>query len=682
MVLGTALLCTIAVPFHLSVPSQAADRPVMAAENISAALETYLVNELKAQHTSIQVASYKLSKDTIQETFHAFLNRHPELYFVQKNFKITWDQSNGEVQTLEVAYRPQQPGAQQKIEQETQKVLSLITEDMSTLQKVITIHDYLCVDITYAHDDYLSGAVRDDAHTLKGALVDKIAVCDGYTSAFQYYMNLLGIPSRVVSGQGNGEAHAWSQVCIDGSWYMLDITWDDPVSDNYGNADHTYFLKSDDNFLNHTWDSSYEPCTDDSYENAFWNDVHTQLIRHDDAWYYIDPDGNLSRHSLKKEDISKSGTTVTEIGGKWYVYGSTNRFYNGYFTKLAARGDLLYYSQPSGIYSCHFDGSSKKTVCTADTSKGYIYGMKLQGDTLIYQIAKEPYSRIEQTESVTPASLRHLSNADVRLSADRFPYAETLPVPAVSVTMYGKTLMEGADYELSFRYPGNGVGTVTLTVTGKGMYEGAQTLSYEITKAEQTIMLPQDTFAKTTGDASFSLGASALSSLQYVSNNPEVAAVNAQGVVTPKGAGTAIIEILASETEHYLPARCLVAVNVTQKGESNSGVTTPPDNGNGQTTVQPPAKVKKVSAKAKAKKKILVKWQKQNCDGYRIQVSRKANFRKIDKTITVRGQKKVKRTISGLRSKTKYYVRIQAYKNANGTPCYGKFSKKMRVRVK
>lgn len=99
-------------------------------------------------------------------------------------------------------------------------------------------------------------------------------------------------------------------------------------------------------------------------------------------------------------------------------------------------------------------------------------------------------------------------------------------------------------------------------------------------------------------------------------------------------------------------------------------------------SVKAPAKVKKLSVKASSPRKVRVSWKKQSCDGYRIQLSLQANFKKIAKTVTVRGGKSAKKTVSGLKEKKKYYVRIQAYRQVNGKRVYGTFSKKVKVRTK
>ena len=40
--------------------------------------------------------------------------------------------------------------------------------------------------------------------------------------------------------------HAWNLIKIDGEWYHIDVTWDDPTPDLLGRVNHVFFLISDD----------------------------------------------------------------------------------------------------------------------------------------------------------------------------------------------------------------------------------------------------------------------------------------------------------------------------------------------------------------------------------------------------------------------------------------------------
>ena len=59
--------------------------------------------------------------------------------------------------------------------------------------------------------------------------------------------------------------------------------------------------------------------------------------------------------------------------------------------------------------------------------------------------------------------------------------------PTVADTKTNRTLVEGTDYELSYSKDVTNAGTVTVTVTGIGNYEGSFEVTYEITKRNVTL---------------------------------------------------------------------------------------------------------------------------------------------------------------------------------------------------
>ena len=98
------------------------------------------------------------------------------------------------------------------------------------------------------------------------------------------------------------------------------------------------------------------------------------------------------------------------------------------------------------------------------------------------------------------------------------------------------------------------------------------------------------------------------------------------------------------------------------------------------------AKIKKVTAKSKTKKKITVTFKKVNkATGYQVQISKKKNFKK---NLFSKYTTKNKLTLNKkLRSKKIYYVRVRAYytyKNSKDEvqSVYSKWSKKLKVKVK
>ena len=69
----------------------------------------------------------------------------------------------------------------------------------------------------------------ENCRDIYGVFVDKKAICGGYSKAFSYLCDKVGIETITVTGDADGEAHMWNMVKLDGEWYNVDCTWDDPI---------------------------------------------------------------------------------------------------------------------------------------------------------------------------------------------------------------------------------------------------------------------------------------------------------------------------------------------------------------------------------------------------------------------------------------------------------------------
>ena len=116
--------------------------------------------------------------------------------------------------------------------------------------KIKAIADLLCESITYNYGATMGGhdataeefEIERYASQDYGALVNNSAICSGYSSAFQYLCEKLGVYSIYVIGEagGNREAHAWNIVYLDGAYYHVDVTW----MDSGDTINYDYFLRT------------------------------------------------------------------------------------------------------------------------------------------------------------------------------------------------------------------------------------------------------------------------------------------------------------------------------------------------------------------------------------------------------------------------------------------------------
>lgn len=151
-----------------------------------------------------------------------------------------------------------------------------ISDEMTDYEKELAIHDYIVNNCTYRMSEELNEA----EHSSYGVFIDRKAVCEGYTRAADLLLRLCNIETKMVQGtcsseNGTSEDHVWNQVKIDGKWYNMDATWDDPTGDT-PELRHTYMNVSDDLFsLTHTWEKEkYESCTSMDANYACINGIY------------------------------------------------------------------------------------------------------------------------------------------------------------------------------------------------------------------------------------------------------------------------------------------------------------------------------------------------------------------------------------------------------------------------
>ncbi len=90
--------------------------------------------------------------------------------------------------------------------------------------------------------------------------------------------------------------------------------------------------------------------------------------------------------------------------------------------------------------------------------------------------------------------------------------------------------------------------------------------------------------------------------------------------------------------------------------------------------------ISSVTAKSGA---FTVKWKKvKSVTGYQVQYSTNKKFKKNNKTVKVSKSSKTSKTISKLRAKKKYYVRVRTYKKGKKKTAYSTWSKSKSVITK
>ena len=131
-------------------------------------------------------------------------------------------------------------------------------------EKELAIHDWITDWSSFDYSVFgrsASDGFTSGSDTPYGVLIDRSAMCHGYSSTFQLFMDMLGIECITVYGTpgSNGVEHSWNMVRLDGEWYCVDTAWDDPIG---GSPGHTYFNVTSEYLRQgsiHRWDESSVP---------------------------------------------------------------------------------------------------------------------------------------------------------------------------------------------------------------------------------------------------------------------------------------------------------------------------------------------------------------------------------------------------------------------------------------
>ncbi len=128
------------------------------------------------------------------------------------------------------------------INTKVKEIMNKIVGNETDKRKIIKlVHDYIVNSTKYDSDKADNKITRYASNTAYGPLLQGYGICGGYTDSMAIFLNNYGIPNfKVIS-----ENHIWNVIYLDGKWYHLDLTWDDPItSDGKQTLDYTFFLIS------------------------------------------------------------------------------------------------------------------------------------------------------------------------------------------------------------------------------------------------------------------------------------------------------------------------------------------------------------------------------------------------------------------------------------------------------
>ena len=421
LVLAAAMMGTTALPVWAQTP-ETADSSVVEVEgtleNIIAAREALAAqpatlaeddNNIQAaqamvervanavkNHTEtaekVNIKDLNLDKDLVLSTL-ADLNARVEGGEAISKLSCYYSRDTGLAVAIGLEYCTAQDVAamQVKLDQLVDQANTLCQTD---LEKVFYVHEWLVQNIAYDRE-HLSDDVQDD-HNLRGALLEGTAVCDGYAKTYALTLRKLGITGVLVTSKDIG--HAWNMVELDGNWYQVDCTWDDPVdgSDQLGYCMHKHLLCTTEEMnTNHNDDGDdsvafdlenlgtqniVNLATDDTYENTWWKDKKSAIFPCGGDWYYAS-----GERLFWRDDLGDCDSNLAREDDSGVVAGS-----------IALDGTLLVATdrqaceQSSWIKQYELDPASHEVTEKKKESLQSI-GIAAQWDGIYYAVSQQEY---------------------------------------------------------------------------------------------------------------------------------------------------------------------------------------------------------------------------------------------------------------------------------------------------
>ena len=248
----------IPVTFFLAVTLT--DEEMTSEETQEAAVESKVQEKCREVYNNVHLKLFSKTPELFYLTngyawFYSYSgnkdkNNDKEFFVTVKYCMLLYKDMNG----IENPYSSEEGFAQVKsmyaeLVSELDRIAGEIRFDgMTDFDKLLLAHDYIASHCAYYEvDDYYGDNLSYSAY---GVIINKKAVCQGYSFAYEAILSRLGFDDIlfVVSDSLN---HVWNLVKLDGKWYNIDVTWDDPMQINYdmNNPDmqlirHNFFLIS------------------------------------------------------------------------------------------------------------------------------------------------------------------------------------------------------------------------------------------------------------------------------------------------------------------------------------------------------------------------------------------------------------------------------------------------------
>jgi len=392
--------------------------------------------------TAESEAAEQALRNDVAYAYYAFANDNPQLFWTKS---YTWNRkayrhSDGTVivENISITLKERYSGAIAKSSAfrsgvaAAKAAVTASRESSHPYHTVKAIHDYICNKVKYCSAAVDNASAYPQTHSAGPVFTDAYpeVVCEGYGEAFKVLCDVFGIPCVSVIGDAGG-LHLWNYVQIDGKWYAVDTTWDDPTN---GSVRYKYFLVGASGMTDHT------PLNNRWSKDETLTLVYPALNSSDYVY-----NGSQCTHSWGNKTVI-SNPTCTNWGKTYY----TCTYCNQSKTEItAARGHNI---------------SSKWTVLKAANQSSD--GSKYKACSGCLE--KFSVTTIPQIKSVSLSTKAYSYNGEKRTPS------------IVAYDTKGKKLVKDTDYTVSYQSGRTKIERYKVAVTFKGNYSDSKTMYFTI----------------------------------------------------------------------------------------------------------------------------------------------------------------------------------------------------------
>lgn len=314
-------------------------------------------NAMLGHKSSVDISKYGFKydeekndfDDSLWEVYQKAAYKNPSSFAVYNMIEnITYNKADNTILDISIVYLfdSEDMDEYDKIYSEKIKAFVDYGKNFKTdFDKVLAIHDKIIDDYDYWQlydnegneifdsSDYPQITSSPMAFFLYGK-----ATCVGYSQLFGAVMEKLGIETEYCTN----ENHIWNLVRVDGKWYHIDTTHDDPIYTTstdeggtkrvyYKGARHKYFLVSEETmladsgrFISNPWEyTKYYSAEDKTYEEntvfSLFGDVFTMFVKNSSGNYDFsvsagDKNSYTFTSGIKLSDVLHTNIYKTQSG--------------------------------------------------------------------------------------------------------------------------------------------------------------------------------------------------------------------------------------------------------------------------------------------------------------------------------------------------------------------------------